>query len=233
MTPKKWVDDTSLLGFFRVNDSVLQATHHTADFLGKYIWYQNCERIGYKQTSFQISGVIFRFHASNNTLSPYQPLMTSQKSSLDLDRLPPTGPGHLVICICSCRSIIMVILPARSKMLATSCIKRTGQVVIISLGAIWGMTSSKLWSTPNLKNFPTKEKWRKTKKNPKSPMKHDRSRYPIAWVDYMKLSEYWKHLLLWSPILTSVKTLVRWPFPSCQTQTLQARRSGSPIRNPL
>lgn len=111
---------------------------------------------------------------------PYELLMTSRKSSQDLDRLPPNQPHrpwHLVICICSCRSVIMVILPARSKMLATSCIKRTGQVVIISLGAIWGMTSSKLWSTPNL-NFFQRKKSGEKKKTKKNPMKHDRSWYP-------------------------------------------------------
>lgn len=103
---------------------------------------------------------------------PYELLMTSQNNHhwiwIDYHPTNLTGPWHLVICICSCRSIIMVIFPARSKMLATSCIKRTGQVVIISLGAIWGMTSSKLWSTPNLKNIfnqkKSGEKKEKTKK---------------------------------------------------------------------
>lgn len=150
---------------------------------------------------------------------PYELLMTSQNNHhwiwIDYHPTNLTGPWHLVICICSCRSIIMVIFPARSKMLATSCIKRTGQVVIISLGAIWGMTSSKLWSTPNLKNIfnqkKSGEKKEKTKKVLWTMIGHD----PLLLgflkdFHYMKLSEYWKYLnlLLWSPILTCVKTLV-------------------------
>ena len=65
---------------------------------------------------------------------------------------PPGPPWHLVMCICSCRSMARVTRPARSKMLAASCIKRTGQALSINLLAMCGITSSKLCSTPSLES---------------------------------------------------------------------------------